>query len=150
MEKNLAPTWKRLFLSRASSLFLLFSSPFSYLFRFHSSFSYAFKGRDSRPNRDPAERRHVWILTTSSRIEIELAARIPIGVFGSVSVFIASLTILRIFLGVMLLSTTCCKVARAFWTFSSFSIRFFSRFSAAVDILVKTSPRRTDIRLYRP
>ena len=52
-----------------------------------------------------------WL--TSSRIEIEFAALTPIGVFESVSVLIASLTIFLMFLGVMLLSTTCCRVAKA-------------------------------------
>lgn len=46
-----------------------------------------------------------WL--TSSKIEIELAALIPMAVLESVSVLIASLTIFLIFLGVILLSTTC-------------------------------------------
>ena len=64
---------------------------------------------------------------------MEFAARTPIEIFVSLSMLIASLTIFRIFLGVMLLSTTCDRVMSAFWTLSAFSILFFSRFSAAVD-----------------
>ncbi len=95
-----------------------------------------------------------WL--TSSRIEMELAARTPIEIFVSLSMLIASFTIFLMFLGVMLLSTTCCSVARAFWTFSSFSRRFFSRFSAAVDIEMTSPIVQLDLSLpafltvYRP
>ena len=79
-----------------------------------------------------------WL--TSSKIDIEFAALTPMESFVSFNILMASFTILRMFRGVMLLSTTCCRVPRALLTLSSFSILFFSRFSAAVDILL-ASPK---------
>lgn len=62
----------------------------------------------------------------SSRRLMALAALTAIDVFSSCSIAIASLTSFLIFLGVIVLSATCCRVAIAFSSFSWFSFFFLA------------------------
>lgn len=63
---------------------------------------------------------------TSSRMLIALAALTDMAVSSSCSIAIASLTSFLMFLGVIVLSATCCSVVIAFWSFSRFSFFFLA------------------------
>ena len=63
---------------------------------------------------------------TSSKRLMAFAALTAIDVPSSCSIAIASLTSFLMFLGVMVLSATCCRVAMAFSSFSWFSFFFLA------------------------